>query len=213
MILTYSNNSPKTDVSTLNGAGLSHLSEGFNFYKMEEIWKVVKGYEGRYQVSNLGNVKSLSRMVNSGNGVKSKLINEIILKPNITIHGYKIATLWIDGVSGHYSVHRLVATTFIPNPENKPMVNHINCIKTDNRVENLEWVTRQENVTHAVLNKLIPVGEKVGVSKLKQSDIDYIRDNFFRKSARCSNSTLLAKKFGVSSGHIKKIVRKKYWKD
>lgn len=103
-----------------------------------EIFKDVVGQEGRYQVSNLGRVKSL---IKKGGKI-------IILKPSLNKRGYYYIGL-CRGVNGkRITIHRLVCLTFVPNPENKPQVNHKNHIKTDNRVSNLEWVTNRENVTH-----------------------------------------------------------------
>ena len=100
----------------------------------EEIWRDVVGYEGLYQVSNLGRVYS----VRSGK----------VLKFNKKPCGYNYVQLSVHDKRVGYRVHRLVAQAFIPNTENKPEVNHINGIKTDNRVENLEWCTRSENEQH-----------------------------------------------------------------
>lgn len=102
---------------------------------MEE-WKDVKGFEGLYQVSNEGRVKSLG-------GNRYKVIR--FLKGYIQITGYRVFTLWKNGKYKLLTGHRLVAKTFIPNPENKPCVDHINTIRTDNRVENLRWCTVKEN--------------------------------------------------------------------
>lgn len=94
-----------------------------------EIWKDIPGYEGLYQVSNLGNVR------------RTKLLKKYYDKTK----GYDVISLSKNGKSKIAKVHQLVAKTFIPNPNNKPEINHINTIRTDNRVENLEWCTRSEN--------------------------------------------------------------------
>ena len=103
---------------------------------MIEIWRDIKGYEGLYQVSNCGRVRS------SYKGGR-------ILKPNLSFYGYWRVQLWRGGKGRSIYVHRLVAQAFIPNPDGKPQINHINGIKTDNRVENLEWCTNMENQLHA----------------------------------------------------------------
>lgn len=117
---------------------------------MVEIWKDIEGFEGFYQVSNLGRVKSLSRIVNDYRG-KGKRNKERILKPkrkNIA-NSYLTVCLSKLGVITTHQVHSLVAKTFIGNPDPGKEVNHKNGIKDDNRVENLEWVTRKENTRHA----------------------------------------------------------------
>jgi hypothetical protein len=117
---------------------------------MEETWKPVKGYEGFYEVSNLGRVKSLERVVMLGYERKGKrLYPEAILRAADNMHGYLQVNLCINSKPRMSKVHRLVAEAFLPNPNNYPQVNHINAIKTDNRPENLEWCNNSMNQLHA----------------------------------------------------------------
>ena len=122
-----------------------------------EIWKDIKDYEGLYQVSNLGRVKSL------------KYGKEKILKSCKLNNGYLIVNLHKEGKQKHYYIHRLVATAFIPNPDNLSQVNHINEDKTDNRVENLEWCDNKYNINYGTRNERIG---KTNSIPILQFDLD-----------------------------------------
>ena len=121
---------------------------------MEELWKDIKGYEGLYQASNLGRIKSLKREWQSANGSKRKH-GEIILKQRVQKTGYLLVKLCKNGKQKYMSVHRIIAEMFLSNPSNLPQVNHIDGNKQNNKTENLEWVTPKQNIEHATKNNLI----------------------------------------------------------
>ncbi len=172
-----------------------------------EIWKDITGYEGYYQVSNYGRVKSLERWVLSKNNKKMP-VKEKILKLQNDKDGYKIVELNKNSIGIHFRVHRLVALTFISNPENKPEVNHKNGIKFDNRLGNLEWNTDLENRTHAIESGLqIQKGIGNGRSKLTEEQVLEIR--LIGKSIF---ATVLAKKYNVSNVVIGNVIKRKSWK-
>ena len=128
---------------------------------MKEIWKDIEGYEGRYQVSNFGNVKSLNYKHTGEEKIMQSCKDKI---------GYLHIKLFMNGKPKMYKVHRLVAQAFISNLENKPQVNHIDGDKTNNRVTNLEWTTQEENMRHAYKNGLKvqteEIKKKIGLSRL-----------------------------------------------
>lgn len=142
-----------------------------------------------YRINKLGQVKSTRK----------------ILKPFSCRAGYQRVALYINSRHQKKLVHRLVAQTFIPNPFNLKQVNHINGIKTDNRVENLEWMTHQENSAHAKKLGLIANGESQGSSKLKSDNIKYILNTSV-------SAIELAKQFNVHFSTIYRIRQRQSWK-
>ena len=170
-----------------------------------EVFKDILGYEGLYQVSNLGKVKSTERKAKHWRGglltVKSR-----IMKPFTSKCGYLIVSISKNSIDNKFLIHRLVSNAFIPNPYNKPQVNHINGIKTDNRVVNLEWNTRSENIKHADNSGLRnSKGENNSRSKLSEIDVFEIR-----KSDK--PIIFLSKKYNVGRNCISKVLHKKTWK-
>lgn len=117
-----------------------------------EIWKYIKGYEGLYQVSNLGRIKSLQRKVWNGFSFVDK--KEKILAPRYNSKGYVSYALWKNKTRKDFKGHWLVLSSFIDNINNKPQINHKNGKKDDNRLCNLEWCNNSENQLHAIKNGL-----------------------------------------------------------
>lgn len=138
---------------------------------MSEVWKDILGYEGTYQVSNKGRVKSLTRKV--WNYTK----RERILKPCHKPNGYMQVNLCKDGGGDkHAYVHRLVAQAFLPNPDGLPEVNHIDFDKTNNCVENLEWVSDKDNKRHFRCSQYAKMADGKKERVLRNKSIQYILD-------------------------------------
>lgn len=125
---------------------------------MDEIWKDIEGYEGLYQVSNLGRVKALPKYCFNGSG--DWLMKERILKPHLSSKGYHYVCLYKNKQHRNFAIHRLVASAFILNDLNNPDIDHINTIKTDNRAENLRWATKTDNMNNPLTRKKISESKK-----------------------------------------------------
>ncbi len=182
-----------------------------DFKEDKELWRSIKGYEGYYEVSNFGQVRSLDRTLERKNQ-STIFCKGKILKLHINKQGYYYTDLKKNGKRKKERINRLVAIAFIPNPKNKPQVNHINGIKTDNRAENLEWNTPKENISHAYDNGLRKTGEKHHNAKLTNEQVREIRKSYVYGSKEFSQYAL-AKKYGVSQDIIKKIVHNKSYKE
>ena len=174
---------------------------------MSEVWKDISGYEGLYRVSNLGRVKSLRRYVPCKNGVR--VVRERVLRPSVHRDGYLKIELRKNAIGEHPMIHRLVALAFIPNPDNKTQVNHIDGIKRNNSVDNLEWCDQSENQLHAYKNGLQkPLkGEQVKTSKLTEENIYQI----FELSKQGVEQYNLAERFNVNQSTISRILNGKRW--
>lgn len=156
-----------------------------------EIWRDIPDYEGLYQVSTLGNVKSLSYK-NSG--------KERLLKPSKNNDGYFQVKLYKNGEGRKFTAHRIVALAFISNPENLPQINHKNEIKTDNRVENLEWVTPKENCNYGTRNERKRY-------KMRKPILQYTKDGVFIRE--WDSATNVEKELNLSQGNITKCCKEK----
>ena len=113
-----------------------------------EVWKDIVGYEGFYQVSNKGNIYSVERLNSRGNRCGGRM-----LKPRCDKSGYLKVVLCKNGIMKSKTIHRLVAEAFIPNPNGLPQVNHIDEVKDNNNVDNLEWCTNKHNANHGTRNE------------------------------------------------------------
>lgn len=163
-----------------------------------EQWCKIKGYED-YQVSNLGQVQSSK---------SGELRN---LKCHADPRGYLVATFHSKGKSKSFRVHRLVAEAFIPNPEGKPQVNHISGVKTDNRVENLEWATQSENMKHSLQHNLRPQGGDVPKASLTNEQAEWCRSVYVPNDKRFG-ARALARKFCVALSTISGILHGRTYK-
>jgi hypothetical protein len=165
-----------------------------------EIWKDIPGFNGMYKASNLGKIKSVNY-----NHTKS----EKVLKINLYKNGYGRICLCKNNTSKTYLVHRLIAITFIPNPENKPQINHKDINKQNNNILNLEWNTYSENNKHSFssgANKNI--GEKHINSKLTKEKVREIR---LKYNGRKYGSTRLSKEYNVHQSTIWSIIKNETW--
>ena len=183
----------------------------------DEIWKNIHGYEGYYMISNLGRVKSLERIcyynVHKTNIRNSRLKKERILKTTIDAFGYKSVNVSVNSKNKILKIAKLIAKAFIPNPENHPIINHINGVKSDNRIENLEWCTYKHNVNHAIETGLLvfKLGSDNANSKFSHNDILKIKQDFKE------NPNIIVKDYardlGVSRVTIWRILSKKTYKN
>lgn len=179
---------------------------------MKKNWKDIKGYEGRYQISNHGEIKSLERKIKNSGLFNTK---EFLKKEKFLTFGtskkdgYFIAYLYKESKRNCFCVHRLVAKHFIKNPMNKKEVNHKDCNKQNNNISNLEWVTSSENRIHAIKTLNIKFhGENSNSAVLNTKEVISIR-----KLYSTGDYTLkqLGKIFSVSYGTIWRIIKYETW--
>lgn len=168
------------------------------------VWKDIPTLQGRYQVSDTGLVRSLPR-----NTTRGKLLKQATVL-DYRVFGYNYAFK----KNKLMKVHRAVASAFIPNPDNLPQVNHKNGIKSDNRVENLEWCTASDNIKHAFKTDLKSLkGEKHNQNILTDSKVIEIRGKYTRgRGSKPGNIHELCKEYGVARSTIANIVTGRRWK-
>jgi hypothetical protein len=166
---------------------------------MTEEWRPVVGFEGAYEISNMGRLKSLPRLRPHPSGTGVYHIRGCIRKLSAGTGGYITAGLYAFGGSRNALVHVLVAEAFVPNPDNLPEVNHKDKVRTNNTPDNLEWITRVNNVTR---------GEECGPHKLTTGQVLEIR----ARLATGVKQTILAEIYGVDPSAISNIKRRRNWK-
>lgn len=168
-----------------------------------EIWKPIKGYEGFYEISSLGRVKSLLRKMKSKNNSYAILKERILKQDNVK--GYLRVTLSLNNKTKRITTHRLVAKSFIENKTKKTCVNHIDGDKKNNTLSNLEWVSYSENELHSYnfLDKINPI------RKLKDKDVKYIRENHIKGVG--GNIKYLADFFEVNVTTIYNVINFKHY--
>lgn len=172
---------------------------------MNEVWKDVVGYEGCYQVSNFGRIRSTKRVTFDGRKRK-----EMIRAPSYDPDGYLTVNLSKDGISKTQRIHRLVATAFIPNPNGYSQINHKDENKSNNCVENLEWCTCEYNLKYG--NRLRKVsGENHPRAKLTYEIVKEIRRSYKPRDPEYG-AHALSRKYNVGYNNIGKIVRNEIWK-
>lgn len=178
----------------------------------KEIFVDIVGFDGKYQISNIGNVKSVGRYV-ARKGQSDLYVKERIKKCSIKNSGYKTLILYRDNIGKNKTIHRLVASAFIPNPENKKEVNHKDGNKLNNCVENLEWCTPSENQYHSHKTGLniSPNGEDSVNAKIKEIDVIEIRRQYVKGDVNFSLRAI-AKRFNLHPSTIYNIIKFKKWK-
>ena len=175
-----------------------------------EIWKDVVGYEGVYQISNLARVKRVGYNIESPHcKYRRAYKDEMEIKQMISTNGYKKLSLCKDKIIKNQMVHRLLMIAFVPNPENKPFINHIDGNTLNNSLENLEWCTPKENVNHAINIGLI---NNKGINNKNTKITEDIAKEIKRLISLGHKKINISRELNVSAGIIYSIAYNKCWK-
>lgn len=173
---------------------------------LNEIWKDIPGYQGYYQISSLGKVKSLKRLVNSSkSAIGLRIVGERILKTRIDKYGYETVILRKNNKDKHYTIHRLVASVFLDNPDNLPSINHKDLNKLNNYYLNLEWCSTDYNNKYAGRQDLINAilrNKVFGNPQIKQINLETNEALVFKSLHEASKAT------GYSRQEISRCCRK-----
>jgi hypothetical protein len=194
----------RVDAIPLFGEKIDKSSTPGAFCVMEnEIWKPLPGLEDDYMVSTFGSIKSLDRKIRHGHSI-FLMKKGRVLKQQTTGTGYLYASIAKDGKVSRSYVHRLVAMTFLYNPNELKDINHKDGNKKNNRVENLEWCNRSDNLKHARDSNLL------SICKVTWDNVRDIRRD--KKSGKFTSKELAAK-YGISKGQVNNILLNKTWKE
>jgi hypothetical protein len=180
---------------------------------MKEEWRDIRGFEGLYQASNLGRIRSIDHTARA-RANKTRTVKGRILKPTVS-HGltYRTVSFWVEVKQERFYVHRLVATAFVPNPHGYLTVNHKDENKENNSARNLEWCTHAQNMAHAATHKLmkgnsISKGEQNHQSKLTDTQVSEIKRRLsIGESCQC-----ISRDYPVGKSAIGEIKRGRSWR-
>lgn len=190
--------------------GTMLVNENFPVRRGEpvEVWRPIPGYEGSYEVSSEGRIRTIDRTFITVSGAKQRKRSRLMeLMP--ARGGYLRVCLYRDGVGQGAQVHRLVAAAFLSNPEGKPHVNHVNFVKTDNRLVNLEWVTQSENQQHSARHgRFNPILNPKRALKYSAETIAEFRERV-RNGERAGT---IRREYGISSAHADRIAKGTTWR-
>ena len=176
---------------------------------MEEVWKAIEGYEGLYQISNLGRIKSLARLV-KGRPPGFKPIKERMMRCRPDKDGYLRVALCLNSNYKVIGLHQLLARHFVPNPNGNSLVCHKNGNNKDNRVENLYWGTIYDNAQDSLKHGTMAIGERSNLSTLNLKQVRVIKH--IKNINPKVNQAFIGRVFGVKSATISAIYKGRNWK-